>query len=297
MRPPQPLRTAMLRLAMIDMVIAILFAVLPASSPIASDASLWVATPPTSRKRGLALKSDSVCADLALFSSLRPWFYGWGSAPSSSDYSKCANQHDSGFIPMIWGRRAVSVDVWPNAAALLGFNEPNHKQQSNLQPAEAARLWPSVMHAAHEAGIARLGSPAAAPCGGGSRKCVDDVLPWLDEFFGNCSNCTVDFIATHSYVCQASKLRSFLEGLYERYRLPIWLTEFNCGDGSRNASAKEHLQYMKEAVPLLESLPFVERYAWMSARNTHDVGAALVYGTNSTSNLTTLGEWYAQGAV
>ena len=135
-----------------------------------------------SPKRGLALKSDSVCADLALFSSLRPWFYGWGSAPSSSDYSTCGNQHDSGFIPMVWGRRAVNVDVWPNVAALLGFNEPNHKQQSNLKPAEAARLWPSVMHAAHEAGIVRLGSPAAAPCGGGSRKCIEDVLPWLDEF-------------------------------------------------------------------------------------------------------------------
>ena len=54
---------------------------------------------------------------------------------------------------------------------------------------------------------------------------------------------------------------------------------------------------MKEAVPLLESLPFVERYAWMSARNTHDVGAALVHGTNSTTSLTTLGEWYAHAAV
>ena len=118
---PQPFRTAMLRLALIDLVITI-----------------SLASPPTSPKRGLALKSESVCDDLSLFSSLRPWFYGWGSAPSSSDYSKCAHQHDSGFIPMVWGRRAVSVDVWPNTAALLGFNEPNHKQQSNLQPAEAA---------------------------------------------------------------------------------------------------------------------------------------------------------------
>ena len=79
MRPPQPLRTAMLRLAMIDMVIAILFAVLPASSPIASDASLWVATPPTSRKRGLAVATELASRGVRME---RLFVAGWGKSLS-----------------------------------------------------------------------------------------------------------------------------------------------------------------------------------------------------------------------
>ena len=247
-------------------------------------------------KRGLALSNragEADCADLKLFSSLRPWFYGWDTAPSSS-YSKCMLQHDSGFVPMLWGRNSVNSTIWPHTDALLAFNEPNHKAQSNLLPAEAAALWPQVIAKAR-ANLSRIGSPAAAPCGGGPLKCHGNTTAWFDAFFEQCARpesprCDVDFLATHDYACNIDKLRSFLTGLHQRYGLPIWLTEFNCGDGGANASAARHLAYMKEALPVLEALPFVERYSWMSVLNSKVVGSAPI---DPRGGLTPLGKYYA----
>ena len=167
---------------------------------------------------------------------------------------------------MVWGRRAVNVDVWPNAAALLGFNEPNHKQQSNLQPAEAARLWPSVMHAAHEAGIVRLGSPAAAHA-------VED----LESVLMTCCHGWMSFLET---VQTALLISLQLIAMCVKHRnyvhfLKVCTSAIGFPYGSRSSIVEmgpgmlvpmSTFSYMKEAVPLLESLPFVERYAWMSAR-------------------------------
>ena len=251
-----------------------------------------------SPKRGLALSKlagEQDCADLQLFSSLRPWFYGWGPMPSSSSYAKCALQHDAGFIPMLWGRNSVNFTVWRDADALLGFNEPNHIAQANLKPGQAAMLWPEVLANARMNNISRIGSPAAAPCGGGPSRCHGDTTDWFDEFFKQCARstsprCNIDFLATHNYACDAGKLHSFLTELHSRYQLPIWLTEFNCGDGGANASAARHLQYMQAALPVLDALPFVERYSWMSALNTKVVGSALI---DAQGKLTALGAFYA----
>ena len=73
---------------------------------------------------------------------------------------------------------------------------------------------------------------------------------------------------THAYFCDVDELHSFLSGLHSRFGLPIWLTEFHCGNrpgpGRPNHTAADHLRYMKAALPLLDSLAWVERYAWMS---------------------------------
>lgn len=134
---------------------------------------------------------------------------------------------------MIWGKKFDTKQIWPKADALLGFNEPNHKAQSNLTPEAAAAIWPSIQAAAKAQGAGLLGSPAAAPCGNAA-KCLGDTDDWFTRFFSACKNCTVDFLATHSYVCSADKLEAFLSGLHAKYNRPIWLTEFNCGDGANN---------------------------------------------------------------
>merc|ERR1712039_576791 len=100
--------------------------------------------------------------------------------------------------------------------------------------------------------------------------------------------CQVDFLATHTYTCSRAGLESFLSGLHARYHLPIWLTEFNCGDGSNQTTAK-HRAYMEEALPLLESLEYVERYSWMSVRNTRVTGCSLI---DALGGLSPLGKFY-----
>ena len=114
---------------------------------------------------------------------------------------------------MQWGRWGVEAlgDLVPAGSThLLGFNEPNHQQQANLQPEEAAALWPQLqqvwplpgstllrpqgrgaVQAADKHGLL-LGTPAAAPCGAA---CVlPDPFLWWDRFFTACGGCRFDFL-------------------------------------------------------------------------------------------------------
>ena len=48
----------------------------------------------------------------------------------------------------------------------------------------------------------------------------------------------------------------------EKFKRPIWITEFSCDPG---ASVAEQEAYMREAIPYLENKPEVFRYSWFSA--------------------------------
>lgn len=79
----------------------------------------------------------------------------------------------------------------------------------------------------------------------------------------------------------------YLEFLYKRYGLKIWLTEFSCGDSAQGKPTSAHLAYMRQIVPLLDASPFVYRYSWMSA---HDGKG--IRGLVSNGQLTELGNLY-----
>ncbi len=51
-----------------------------------------------------------------------------------------------------------------------------------------------------------------------------------DQFFGNCTDCQVDILATHYYGCDVQGLKWYLDQC-RKYGLPIWLTEFDCPNG------------------------------------------------------------------
>jgi Glycosyl hydrolase catalytic core len=62
--------------------------------------------------------------------------------------------------------------------------------------------------------------------------------------------------------------------VHELYGKPIWLTEFALANWKTPATSEQQRAYIKEAVPMLEKLPFVERYAWFAMpRSTGDNGA------------------------
>jgi len=182
------------------------------------------------------------------------WWYNWGSQPDCETKST--------FVPMIWGRDNIKdiSKVNKSAPALLGFNEPNNAGQSNLSPQEAASYWPQLM-----ATGMRLGSPAV--------DAGTTAYTWLDQFFGNCSGCRVDFIAVHWYSpwsgsCTAQSLYNRTAFFAERYNRPVWITEFDCADGSFD----QNLNFMKQALPNLQSAtPKLERFAWFTTRAYGDV--------------------------
>jgi hypothetical protein len=140
--------------------------------------------------------------------------------------------------------------------ALLGFNEPDGEGTNHLSVDDALALWPRL-----EATGLRLGGPACA-----------EVTPWLDEFMAKAKaqGRRVDFVCAHWYgditkPDPVGDLRFFLEAFWKEFRLPIWLTEFSGANiWDRTPTVEDNARFVAEAIPMLESLPFLERYAWFA---------------------------------
>lgn len=60
---------------------------------------------------------------------------------------------------------------------------------------------------------------------------------------------------------QVNWLNKILHG-YLKYDLPLWLTEFACGDEPDKMNASAQASYLSSALKLLELHPSVARYAW-----------------------------------
>ena len=62
-------------------------------------------------------------------------------------------------------------------------------------------------------------------------------------------------------------LKNFLEDVYHKFQLPIWLTEYSLirwTDPPTYPSWEQQAEFAAKSVEMLETLPFVERYAWYS---------------------------------
>lgn len=189
------------------------------------------------------------------------------------------------FSPMNWCLSAMPdpVPSYVNQTYMMGFNEPNLAQECGKTPEEVAKAWGTFMKLHPHS---RLVSPATAGYG----------VPWFDNFFGNCTKlygkegCRISYIAAHDYSCTPAHTLAYLKELHERYGLPVWLTEFSCGDGAQNRPNADQLAFMKVVVPMLDAAPFVYRYAWMSARG--DPARSLLETVNGEARLTDVGKLY-----
>jgi Glycosyl hydrolase catalytic core len=189
------------------------------------------------------------------------------------------------FVPMVWDETHVTpaelaqaVDT--NAGILLGYNEPDHPDQADMTVSLALDLWPRLQ----ETGL-RLGSPAMAgnPALTGS---------WLEQFMDGARErgYRVDFVCVHWYgagtdaAAETAALRSYLQAIHDKYQKPIWLTEFALIRWTSPATFPtydEQVAFVRQAVPMLESLPFVERYAWFAVPPWMDSG---ILGTTNLYN-------------
>ena len=238
-------------------------------------------------KRGVAFGRNTASGLQALSSSVS-WWYNWAVAPESA-VSAVYRSYGVEFVPMIWDetRYGAASNIPAGVKTLLGFNEPNFFAQANLSAAQAAAEWPKVQQIARDRGL-KLASPAVNFCGPASNCHATDPFVYLDDFLRACSNCQVDYIAAHWYACDLPALEWYVGQLKSKYpNKPIWLTEWACGDGSDRSLAKQ-MEYMKDAVPYLESEPAVMKYAWFADANA----VPNVALTTSAGVLTELGQLY-----
>ncbi|KAF3766763.1 hypothetical protein M406DRAFT_253877, partial [Cryphonectria parasitica EP155] len=229
-------------------------------------------------KRGLGYNENIPLKEFGDTGTQITWQYNWG---SSTAHKQGARE----YVPMLWSNYTGANVTWMGDAQawltngsthLLAFNEPELSSQANLAPADAAALYLQFLQPF--AGQAKLGGPAVS----------NDGWDWINQFLGNCSECTIDFLPIHWY--NPWNLTSDLETWVEKIcglpgRRPVWVTE--------NAAALTPVQqntFLQQAINFLDNEPCVERYAYFGSADGDESLLA-----NGGPALSTLGKQYAYG--
>ncbi|KAK5110008.1 hypothetical protein LTR62_006375 [Meristemomyces frigidus] len=245
------------------------------------------------------------------------WLYNWSPAPTPQVSSL-------DFIPMQWNH--IGIDALPanlqaaNAKTLLAFNEPELPDQSNVPVDLAVKEWLRCIEPLRKQGV-RCGSPgiSSAPQG----------VVWLKEFVEKirARGGDVDFYALHWY---GEEVGQFYDHLWSTYfQLPgheegegrkgVWVTEFAAtvrvllgayfflffsgfwvvADEvwqNWNVDAplsKEHVEtFARDSVKYLDSLEWVERYAWFGPMRDCGTVGKWARMLDDDGKLTDLGKAY-----
>lgn len=224
------------------------------------------------------------------------WYYRWNNQGISDLQRE--------YAPMAWGYGAANdeSDILTyqskyKSTHILGFNEPDDcngqsGQYNNMcDEGTAVAVYQNLM----KTGL-RMVSPA---CRQGA------VFNWLNSFnqLAIENDIRIDVIAVHWYDWNSDpqnsinadpqsifiRFKSYLNQVYDLYGLPIWITEFNA---NKYRSFEVNRQFMELAIPYLESLDFVERYAWFEPNPVEPANIGNGGYFDSNGDLTDIGEFY-----
>lgn len=149
--------------------------------------------------------------------------YNWSSWPMEKASS-------AGFVvaPMLWGGDKVAefeanMPKYTSPTLVLHVNEPNESGQSNMSPEYAVQLWRDHMEPQKQRGHT-LCSPAVSSALNG--------FTWMESFMSQCTDCSIDCVATHWYGTNADEFIAYQQKFLDRFGLPLVVTEFACHDFS-----------------------------------------------------------------
>ena len=246
--------------------------------------------PPPLRKKGLCLVARKDGKWLPVVQRLKPrWIYTWG------DGRPEALPAHIDFTPMVWGYWGQDAQIAAAAErakaqgirTLLGFNEPDQHDQSNLGVERVLDVWPVLMRTGM-----RLGSPS----------CVHPDRDWMKAFMRGVEErrLRVDFLCMHSYGGPdpdglVARVRHVSEMFGHR---PVWITEYGVGDWEAKSRDRNRFKpsqvadFMRKVFPKLEALECLERHAWFPASpSDRALGPGALIAADGS--LTELGQLYA----
>lgn len=250
-----------------------------------------------SYKRGVSYGYHSAI-DMLKFSENISWWYNWAAEPDNAIKTTYQN-YNVDFTPMAWSGAGISnVNNWvnsdPKVKYILGFNEPNFKDQANMTPSQAADAWASFQTIAEKHNLKTVG-PAVNYCGdcvseGGTT--YNNPFKYLDDFFTACINCKVDYIALHWYG-SGNSIVGYVDDA-RKYNKPIWVTEFASWDNSNPVqNVADQKKYLAGTVNFLERDPDVYRYSWfIGRRQSGQTSYPYIDLYGSDGQLTPLGQLY-----
>ncbi len=194
------------------------------------------------------------------------WRYKWN------------NNEESGFLweytPMSWGHTgaddAGDIALYAgkyNSTHVMSFNEPD---DCGGQSGQYGNLCQIDVAVGYHKNLMKTGLRIVSP--GGREEAPSG---WLKEFYtkATAQDIRIDVIAVHWYDWSSNpatntnptaaqvfaRFKSYLTNVYNLYGLPIWITEFNANPARSQTINSE---FMKLALPYLESLDYIERYNW-----------------------------------
>lgn len=199
------------------------------------------------------------------------WYYNWGLG-INGDIAHAE------FVPMFWSGGNVNSGNIQNiinnspSQYVLGFNEPERANQSNMTVAWALDRW-ALLQPLRANGF-KLVSPAPSD--------TADGRDWLDEFMEGVDadpNLEVDEVAFHWYgtvnpsnpIGSANSFLNKVDQYHNNYGRPVWITEFagiDWGNNHDTATMQEANRiFLERVITGLENRSHVTRYAWWNHNN------------------------------
>jgi hypothetical protein len=250
------------------------------------------------------------------------WYYTWGPTGISG--------LNLPFFPMFWNvSKTVPACTLTSCPVLTGlpgdtllaYNEPdgtNASAQANMTVEQAVQFWPllvatgkrlgspvmygSLVHSTTNPNNTPVGPDASQVTINGNVINLNPSGVWLDNFLYQVSQMSnpkyPDFICIHWYgPPNAPSFINYLNNVYQKYKLPLWITEYSCADWGATCCTEvapySRLQYtnitqgtthtegydwsypttenittnatavfMKETVQAMNGMSFVERFSW-----------------------------------
>lgn len=246
----------------------------------------------TVAKRGVCQSTSTMDFSRRLVDLRANWYYTWGLEPSS-------DVGGAEFVPMFWGASSVTAGNCSKVNKLyeegkayyvLGFNEPDLGEESNMNVSDALDKWEFLCE--HLDGRIKLVSPAPSY----------PTRTWLEEFMEGVKvrGLRCDYVAVHMYAgIGTQNYQSVIRDVYNKYGKKVWITEFAPRDdnaksnGYNSYTETRVLNQMQTLLPAYEQMNEVFRYSWFGCASETMVGLTSSRFFDSDGKMTSLGEYYA----
>jgi hypothetical protein len=235
----------------------------------------------------------------AMMDSRSSWFYTWVTG-------RPGVLTQPTFYPMIFSDRSLNalspttVSSLRQQRVILGFNEIDERGQANMTPEVAADTWARVVQMFPQA---YLVSPCVAVRAEVAGQPFDRFMTLIRQ-----RGLRVDAVAIHAYMgwkdspdfnveWQATNVARYVDRVWDRYRLPVWLTEVGVLDWSTrpptHATEAENMTFLRLLARELDRRPHLERWAWFELPRPR-TGEAYGLADRSSGAVTPLGRVFAE---